>query len=54
YLVKSERMQPKVYPVPREIDDKVARLKLEAIGVKIDELTEEQKKYLAEWEMGTI
>ncbi|MEM2947054.1 MAG: adenosylhomocysteinase [Candidatus Bathyarchaeia archaeon] len=54
YLVKSERMQPKVYPVPREIDDKVARLKLEAIGVKIDELTEEQKKYLAGWEMGTI
>jgi len=53
YLVKSERMPPKVYPVPREIDETVARLKLEAIGVKIDELTEEQKRYLAEWEMGT-
>ncbi len=53
YLVKSERMEPKVYPVPGEIDEKVARLKLKAIGVKIDELTEEQKKYLTEWEMGT-
>jgi adenosylhomocysteinase len=39
--------------VPREIDEAVARLKLEAMGVKIDTLTEEQKKYLATWEMGT-
>ncbi|MGC8998104.1 MAG: adenosylhomocysteinase [Candidatus Bathyarchaeia archaeon] len=53
YLVKSERMPPKVYMVPREIDETVAKLKLGAIGVKIDELTEEQKRYLAEWEMGT-
>jgi len=53
YLVKNEKMPPKVYPVPREIDETVAKLKLEAIGVKIDELTEEQKKYLAAWEMGT-
>ena len=53
HLVKSEKMPPKVYPVPREIDEAVARLKLEAMGVKIDTLTEEQKKYLATWEMGT-
>jgi len=53
YLVKAEKMPPKVYPVPKEIDETVARLKLEAIGVKIDELTEEQKKYLTAWEMGT-
>jgi adenosylhomocysteinase len=53
YLVKAEKMPPKVYPVPKEIDETVARLKLEAIGIKIDELTEEQKKYLTAWEMGT-
>ncbi|MEM0057274.1 MAG: adenosylhomocysteinase [Candidatus Bathyarchaeia archaeon] len=53
YLVKTEKMPPKVYPVPREIDETVARLKLEAMGIKIDILTEEQKKYLATWEMGT-
>jgi adenosylhomocysteinase len=53
YLVKNEKMPPKVYPVPREIDETVAKLKLEAMGVKIDELTEEQRKYLAAWEMGT-
>ncbi|MEM3565508.1 MAG: adenosylhomocysteinase [Candidatus Bathyarchaeia archaeon] len=53
YLAKNEKMPPKVYLVPREIDETVARLKLEAIGVKIDALTEEQKRYLAAWEMGT-
>ncbi|MEM1563214.1 MAG: adenosylhomocysteinase [Candidatus Bathyarchaeia archaeon] len=53
YLVKNEKMPPKVYEVPKEIDEMVARLKLEAVGIKIDELTEEQKKYLAAWEMGT-
>jgi adenosylhomocysteinase len=54
YIVKSIDMSPKVYRVPEEIDEKVAELKLEAMGVKIDELTIEQKKYLATWEMGTI
>ncbi len=54
YLAKSEKMTPKVYMVPREIDEAVARLKLNAMKIKIDELTEEQKKYLATWEMGTI
>ncbi|MCS7115616.1 MAG: adenosylhomocysteinase [Nitrososphaerota archaeon] len=53
YLMKSEKMSPKVYPVPREIDETVAKLKLDAMGVKIDTLTEEQRKYLATWEMGT-
>jgi len=43
-----------VYPVPKEIDDFVARLKLNAIGIEIDELTEEQKKYLTTWESGTV
>ncbi|MEM3702911.1 MAG: adenosylhomocysteinase [Candidatus Bathyarchaeia archaeon] len=53
YLIKTDKMPPKVYPVPREIDETVAKLKLEAIGIKIDKLTEEQKRYLREWETGT-
>lgn len=53
YLAKKEKMLPKVYPVPRKIDETVARLKLESMGIKIDKLTEEQKEYLATWEMGT-
>jgi len=39
--------------VPKAIDAEIARLKLETMGVKIDSLTDEQKKYLASWEMGT-
>ncbi|MDI6691105.1 MAG: adenosylhomocysteinase [Candidatus Bathyarchaeota archaeon] len=54
YLAKNEKMPPKVYEVPREVDETVARLKLNAMKIKIDELTEEQKRYLATWEMGTI
>jgi adenosylhomocysteinase len=54
YLAKKEKLEPKVYPVPKEIDDFVARLKLNAIGIEIDELTEEQKKYLTTWESGTV
>jgi adenosylhomocysteinase len=42
-----------VYTVPSDIDQTVARLKLEAMGVGIDELTPEQKKYLQSWEEGT-
>ncbi|MCD6089316.1 adenosylhomocysteinase [Candidatus Bathyarchaeota archaeon] len=54
YLVKSQSLKPQVYSVPREIDELVARLKLEGLGVKIDEMTEEQKKYLSSWESGTM
>jgi adenosylhomocysteinase len=54
YLSRNEKMPPKVYTVPKEIDETVSRLKLNAMKIKIDELTEEQKKYLATWEMGTI
>ena len=53
YIAKSGKMPPKVYPVPKQIDETIARLKLDAMKIKIDELTEEQKKYLATWEMGT-
>ncbi len=44
---------PGVYEVPREIEDYIARLKLAAMNIQIDELTEEQRKYLDSWEMGT-
>jgi adenosylhomocysteinase len=54
YIVKTKKLEPKVYSVPKEIDNLVARLKLKAIGVEIDELTEEQEKYIATWEAGTI
>jgi adenosylhomocysteinase len=42
-----------VYSVPENIDNEIARLKLKSMGVSIDTLTEEQKKYLSSWEMGT-
>lgn len=54
YLVKNHRELKKiVYAVPQEIDDKIAQMKLEAMGIKIDELTEEQRRYLASWQEGT-
>jgi adenosylhomocysteinase len=46
-------LKPAVYPVPAEIDAEVARLKLRAMGIEIDELTPEQETYLKSWEMGT-
>jgi len=46
-------MKNKVYPVPMDIDQKIARLKLASMGVKIDTLTPEQKEYLSSWEVGT-
>lgn len=52
-LLNSESLKNDVYPVPEDIDREIARLKLDAMGVKIDKLTPEQKKYLASWEMGT-
>ncbi|MDK2876968.1 MAG: adenosylhomocysteinase [Archaeoglobaceae archaeon] len=48
-----ERLENKVYRLPEELDRKVARLKLETLGVKIDKLTEEQIKYLSDWRSGT-
>jgi len=53
YIWKSEGLEPGVYDVPGEIDATVARLKLRGMGVEIDELTEEQKKYLSSWKEGT-
>ena len=54
YLQKNhKKLERKVYPVPAEIDKEIARLKLAGMGMRIDKLTKEQKKYLASWEMGT-
>ena len=49
----ADMLEKKVYSVPVDIDNEIARLKLEAMGVKIDVLTEEQVKYLGSWEEGT-
>jgi adenosylhomocysteinase len=53
YIAKTKKMPPKVCAVPKEIDETIAKLKLAAMKIKIDELTSKQKKYLATWEMGT-
>ncbi|MBW2609725.1 MAG: adenosylhomocysteinase [Deltaproteobacteria bacterium] len=54
YMAKEHaRLETKVYPVPRDIDKEIARLKLLSMGVEIDTLTPEQEKYLSSWEMGT-
>ena len=54
YAVKNRRtLEKKVHRVPRSIDAEIARLKLESMGVTIDTLTDEQRKYLESWEMGT-
>lgn len=54
YMVKNAKsLEKRVYSVPAEIDAEIARLKLHAMGVKIDTLTEEQVKYLNSWEEGT-
>jgi len=54
YLVRNHhKLEKQVYPVPRDIDEQVARLKLAAMGVRIDRLTPQQRKYLTSWDMGT-
>jgi len=54
YMVQhAAELERKVYPVPREIDRTVARLKLETMGIEIDSLTPEQERYLSSWEAGT-
>ena len=54
YIAKNyKRLEKKVYSVPEDIDRKIAFLKLKAMGIRIDTLTAEQKKYLESWELGT-
>ena len=54
YLVKNQgKLSAGVYPVPADLDDNVAALKLKSLGVAIDTLTAEQKEYLSSWQEGT-
>jgi adenosylhomocysteinase len=54
WIVKQGKaLANRVHTVPREIDDEVARLKLQSMGIEIDELTPEQEAYLSSWEQGT-
>jgi len=54
YMVKNSKNMPAgVYTIPADVDKEIARLKLEALGVKIDVLTPEQADYLSQWEEGT-
>ncbi len=52
-LEHHKELKARVYTLPREIDEEIARLKLKSMDIKIDELTEEQKAYLASWREGT-
>lgn len=52
-LIHAKELQPKVYYIPTEMDKEIARLKLHAMGIRIDTLTPEQEKYLNSWESGT-
>ncbi len=54
YMVKNyASLEKKVYTVPADLDKRVAKLKLESLGIKIDRLTSEQEEYLASWNEGT-
>jgi adenosylhomocysteinase len=54
YLVKNaDKLEKRVYSVPTEIDQNIAKLKLAAMGISVDDLTPQQVKYLASWEEGT-
>jgi len=54
HMVKNHAsLENKVYTVPAELDKRVAKLKLESMGIKIDRLTPEQEEYLASWSEGT-
>jgi adenosylhomocysteinase len=54
YMIKNaDKLEKKVYSVPAEIDAEIARLKLEAMDIKIDKLSDEQLKYLSSWQEGT-
>jgi adenosylhomocysteinase len=54
HLVKHHRtLERRVYPVPEAIDREIARIKLLSMGIRIDQLTDEQERYLTSWEQGT-
>ncbi len=49
----AQKLEKKVYEIPHEVDEEIARLKLHAMGIQIDYLTDEQQRYLASWQEGT-
>ena len=54
YLVDHrDELENRVYTIPAEVDQEIARIKLDAMGIKIDTLTAEQATYLDSWEEGT-
>jgi adenosylhomocysteinase len=54
YLIKNTgKLSPQVYPVPRELDEEISRAKLEAMGMQIDKMTEQQATYAKSWKAGT-
>lgn len=54
YIVENhDKLQNDVYPVPKAIDEEIARLKLKSMNVEVEVLTEEQKKYMSSWDLGT-
>jgi len=54
YLVqKGRQLERRVFPVPSFIDEEVGRLKLQSMGVSIDSLNEDQRRYLESWDVGT-
>ncbi len=53
HLTEREDLRPAVYPVPRELDETVARTRLQTLGVRLDVLTEGQRAYMTSWEAGT-
>lgn len=53
-LAHAKDLEPACYDVPEDIDSEIAKVKLATLGVEIDELTEEQFKYMNSWEMGTV
>ncbi len=52
-LKKGKALKPDVYPVPADLDALIARLKLEAMGMKIDTMTDAQRTYAGSWKAGT-
>jgi len=54
WIQKNKDLKTGVYDVPRDIDEMVSRIKLQSMGVQIDKLTDEQRKYLTSWSQGTV
>ena len=54
YLLKNaDKLEKQVYTIPEALDKEIARLKLDSIGVTIDKLSKDQKRYLESWQEGT-